>query len=219
MATETGADDIVVVDPDDRHPGSVIVAVLTHIAGLNVRRALARGRGAVMTAGAIGRGAGVIEIRRHPGVCRMADLAIVAALNVSRVLAGCCAAVVAAETGADHIVVVDLGHRHPGGVAVAVFAHIGTHDMCCALACSRCAVMTDRTVVRGTGVIEIGRYPASAGVAGLAVVTARNVRGVFTGRRGAVMAAETGADHVVVVDPDDRNPGGVAMAILAQIVG
>ena len=67
--------------------------------------------------------------------------------------------------------------------------------------------------------VEIRRNPATGGVTIGTNVAAGDMCGVFTGCRGAVMAAETGADHIVVVDPDDRNPGGVAMAILAQIVG
>ena len=36
---------------------------------------------------------------------------------------------------------------------------------------------------------------------------------------GAIMAAVTGADHITVINPDHRNPRGVAMAILADIIG
>jgi len=63
------------------------VAVFADVAGLDVRRGLARCLGTVMAAEAIARDIDVIEVRGHPAGCRMAVIAVVAACNMSRILA------------------------------------------------------------------------------------------------------------------------------------
>ena len=65
---------------------------------------------AVVTADAITRDIGVIEIRRYPGHRRVAIVAIVTAGNVGRVFAGRNGAIVTGPAGTDHLRVI-----HPIG--------------------------------------------------------------------------------------------------------
>ena len=61
MAGTAGADDLCVIDGNRRFKQRRAVAVLTDVAGLNMRRALARGCSTVVTADAVVGNAGVIK--------------------------------------------------------------------------------------------------------------------------------------------------------------
>jgi hypothetical protein len=65
--------------------------------------------------------------------------------------------------------------------------------------------------------VEICRQPAIGRVTVAAIVTARYVRGGLTGRRHAVVAGSTGAEHLCVIDSYGRRIGYGAVAILADI--
>ena len=67
--------------------------------------------------------------------------------------------------------------------------------------------------------IEVGRDPGIGCVAKIAGIVTGNVRGVFARGSTAVVATEAGTYHIVVVDPDHRYPGGIAVAILTQVIG
>jgi hypothetical protein len=79
VATEAGAEDIGMIDPDDRTPGRGAMAVLAHVGSLNVMAGLA-GRGAtVMTTDAVAGHGAVVEACSGPAGSRVAVGAIVAA--------------------------------------------------------------------------------------------------------------------------------------------
>jgi hypothetical protein len=149
----------------------------------------------------------------------VAAIALLCGDKVFTVHAGRCSPVVTAIADTDDIGMIDPDHRYPGGIAMAILADIGGVDMAAVLTRCRGAVMAAETVVGDAAVVEVGRYPATGGVAQITGVVARHVVRRLTGRGGAVVAAVTAADDIGVVDPDHRYPGGVAMTILTHIGG
>lgn len=59
------------------------------------------------------------------------------------------------------------------------------------------------------------RQPSAGAVAAVALLGGDKVSARHTAGRDAVMAAVTGTQHLGMIDPDHRYPGGVAMAVLA----
>ena len=62
--------------------------------------------------------------------------------------------------------------------------------------------------------VEVCRHPGIGCVAKIAGIVTGNMRGVFACGNAAVVATEAGTYHIVMVDPDNRYPGGVTVAIL-----
>ena len=89
----------------------------------------------------------------------MAVVAVVAAGNVGRVLACGGVAVMAGETGAKDLRVIDHVGRHKRHVVVAVLADIGGIDMRRMLARRIGAVMAADAVGGDVGVVKVGRDP------------------------------------------------------------
>ena len=81
------------------------------------------------------------------------------------------------------------------------------------------AIVTTEAVTRESRVINVRRNPAGGRVAVIAVVAARNVRRVFARRNRAVMAGQTGADNLGVVNRNRRLKECGAMAIFTDIGG
>ena len=79
--------------------------------------------------------------------------------------------------------------------------------------------MTAGTIRRGAGVVEIGRYPGGGGMAGFAIIAAVDMRRMLTRGSGTIVTTEAAADHVSVVYPNYRGPGGIAVTVFTQIVG
>lgn len=71
----------------------------------------------------------------------------------------------------------------------------------------------------GGAVVHEGRGPVGARMAASAIVAAGNMGGVFTYRDGAVVATETGAKHLVVVNPAHLFPVRCDMAGFTPIRG
>ena len=107
MARTAGAEDLRMVNYEDRLPDIGAMAIFTDVAGLDVRLALPRGFDAVMTFSAVAREVHMIEIGRQPGNRRVAIVAVVAARNVRRMLARCRDAVVTGTAGAKYLRVID----------------------------------------------------------------------------------------------------------------
>ena len=77
MATEAAAGDLRVIDAGGGTPGDDTVATFAGIAGIDMRRILARRRRAIVAAGAIASDAVVTKVGRTPGIGCMASLATV----------------------------------------------------------------------------------------------------------------------------------------------
>lgn len=212
-----GTDDVGMINPDHRYPGGIAMAILTDIGGVDMAAVLTRCRGAVMAAETVDGNTPMIEVGWYPATGGVAQITGVVARHVVRRLTGRCGAVVTAVAGADDIRMIDPDHRYPGGVAMTILTHIGGLDMRRILTGCRRTVMTAGTVCRRAGVIEGGRHPGCCRVAQITGVVARNMARVLACGRGAVVAAVAGADDIGVIDPDHRNPGGIAMAVLAHI--
>jgi len=97
------------------------VAILTNIAGVDVRRVFAGGGNPVVTTRTVTDSANVIEIRWHPSGCSVAVIAGIAAGHMRWRLAGCDYAVVARTTGADYVRMIDYRRRQPCNDVVAIF--------------------------------------------------------------------------------------------------
>ncbi len=150
-----------VIDSERGRPYIRIVAVFADVACLDMCGMLAGGVGAVMTAGAITGNAHVIKIRRQPANRRVAVITIIATCNMGYMFAGRGNSVMAGTAHAQHLCVVNCGHRLKRYCAVAVFADIGRLYVCRAPARSISTIVTTNAVSNDAGVIENGRYPAS----------------------------------------------------------
>ena len=108
MATTAAADNVYVIEVC-RHPACRRVAVVTRIAGVQVRWSLAGGRNSIMTGPASSDDLRVIDCKhRYEYVCRMTVLADVGGLDVGNILADGLRAVVATDTVTADIYVVEI---------------------------------------------------------------------------------------------------------------
>lgn len=195
------------------------MTILTGVGGLDMGRVLTRRRGAIVTRGAVGCHAGMIEVGRYPGGGRMAQIAGVVAGDVRRVLACCDGAVVTTETDTDHIRMIHPGNRYPGRVAMAILTYIGRLDVRGVLTRRRAAVMAGHATVSHIGMIKIGRHPATGRMTGCTVIATRYMGRILADRCRTVVTAEAGTEHIGMIHAKHRRPGRIAMAILAHIAG
>jgi hypothetical protein len=131
----------------------------------------------------------------------------IAAGNMVGRLAGSNRAVVATETGAQNIGVIDAHYRRPGRGEMAILANSVGLDVHGVFAGCGTAVVTRRAITGHRGMIEYGRYPCSSGMTIIAGVTAGNVICRFPLCNRSVMATETGAQYIGMIDTRYRNPG------------
>lgn len=82
MAGDAGADNLRMVDCEDRYPDVRVVTILTHVAGLNVRIPFTLRLQAVVAADAVTRNVQVVEVCGKPADCRVAIVAVIAAGDV-----------------------------------------------------------------------------------------------------------------------------------------
>ena len=113
VAGEAGADHLCVIHHVGRRKGHVVVAVLTDIGRIDMRRVLAHCFDAVVAAHAVVRDVGVVKVGRCPRDGRVAIVAVIATRNVGRVLAGRGTAVMTRKAGADNLGVVHRKYRVP----------------------------------------------------------------------------------------------------------
>ena len=113
VAGEARAENLGMIDEVRGRERHDVVAVLANVSRVDVGWVLPDRLGAVMTAEAIARNGGVIEVRWRPRSSRVAVVAVIATRNVRRVLAFGDRAVVAARTGTDHMCVINGPGRVP----------------------------------------------------------------------------------------------------------
>lgn len=87
---------------------------------------------------------------------------------------------------------------------MAVLANVGSTGVSLVLAGSVRTIVAVDTVAGDRCVVETCGEPACGGVAGIAVVAARDMRRVLAGRDDAIMTAGTGAQHLGMVNCEDR---------------
>jgi hypothetical protein len=217
VAAVTGTKDVAMIHPQDWNPCGIAVAALTHIRTLDMPCMLTGGRGAIMTTGAVGSDGAMIEIGRYPGSGGVAEIAGVVAGHMTCMLASRRGAVVAAETGAYHLVVIYSKRRYPSGVAMTGLTHIRRLDMACMLTCGCGAVMTGGAVRCDRGMVEVSRCPGRGRMTEIAGIITWNMSGMFACGCDTVMAAEAGADDCGMVHSDHRYPGGITVTILTHV--
>ena len=105
-----GSDNLCMVDGKHRREHVCVVAVLAYVAGLNMRRILARCVHAVVAINAVASNVDVIEIGRQPALCRVTIVTIVPARDVRQVLARGRNSIMAGAARSYDLGVVDHGH-------------------------------------------------------------------------------------------------------------
>jgi len=81
------------------------------------------------------------------------------------------------------------------------------------------AVVAAKTVTRNVDVVEVRWKPPDGRMTIVAVITAGDMRRVFTRRHRSVVAARTGTDDLCVVDPIGWREDNVVVTIFANICG
>jgi len=169
--------------------------------GIEVTRVLA-GRYCAVVAGGTGSKHLIMVHGGHwfPDGRVVAVLADVGRLHMQRALAGSFGAVVAAEAVVHDVDVVEV-RRYPGDGGVTIIAIVTAGDVGRVFASRSNAVMAGAAGTNDLGVVN-GKHghPHIAAVAVFANVAGLNVRGVFAGCVGAVMAAEAVARNVHVIE-------------------
>ena len=155
VAGRTGSKNLVVIHGENRRPDSRGMAGFADVGRLNMRRALAGGVRAVMTAEAVVHDVRMVKIRRYPCDCCVTVVAIVAAGDVGRVFADRRNAIVTRAADADYLRVVYGVCGHPRIRVMAVFANVACLNMRKAFACGIGAVVATKAVARDIDVIEI----------------------------------------------------------------
>ena len=200
-----------------RCPEHIVVTILANIGCVDMSWVLTGGACAVMTADAVARDIGVIEVRRNPGRGCVAVIAVVAACDVQQVFATCCRAVVAGHAGTNYMRMIDRVGRRPERVVVAVLANVACIDMRWVLARRNAAVVARRTRAEYLRVVDkIGRRPDDAIVAALAYVSRIDVREVFAGNLRVVVTANAVVGDASVIECR-RNPRIRGMTVVTGI--
>lgn len=207
MAGDARADDLGVINDIGRCECHVVVAVLADVSGVDMRGVLADRIGAVMAAHTVVGDVDVIEVCRDPSVRRVAVVAVVAACDMCRVLALGGHAVMTREACADDLGVVDGIGRRKRHHVVAILANVGRIEVRSILADGLHAVMAAEAIARDGGVVEVRRCPRGRYMAVVAIVTAGDMRRMFTRCRNAVVAGDAGPDNVSVIDGPGGFPG------------
>lgn len=130
------------VYPIGRRKYDVVVAVLTNVAGLDVRWIFANRVGAVMAADTIGHDVCVFKESRNPASGRMTIVTVVAAADVRGVLAGRNRAVVTRRASTDDLGMINGVGRREEVAVMAILAHVAGLDMPGIFANCDSAVMT-----------------------------------------------------------------------------
>jgi len=208
-----------VVDGVHRRKSIGIVAVLADVGRCYVRCVLAGRIDAVVTARTIARDIDVVEVGRYPACRRMTVVTIVTAVQVSWIFPGGRSAVMTRAAGANDLRVIYGKYGRENIGRMAVLTNIAGLNVGRVLSGGFGAVMAADAVAADVHMIEISRQPADGRVAVVAIIPARDMRRVFTGRRSAIVAGAAGAQHLSVIDRRGRRKGDCAVAVLANIGG
>ena len=216
VAAEAAVDDICMIKVC-RRPRYGRMTIVAIVAAGDVRRVFAGRSHAIVAGTARANHLRVVDqVRRYPGVRRMAILADVGRLDMRWRLASGVDAVVAVETVAGNVDVVEVG-RQPGYGGMAVVAIIAALDMIRILARCNNAIVTaaattdDLCVIHGvSGREQVCRVTVLADVGRL------DVGRVLAGCIDAVVAVETVAGDIDMIKVG-RQPGYRRMAVIAVI--
>ena len=161
----------------------------------------------------------VAVVSRRPRVRVMAQPAILGGVEVPGIHASRRRTVVARRTRSQYLVVIDGNHWRPDIGVVAVLTNGGRQRMQRPFAGCIGAVVTVDAITHDIGVVKVRGQPCDGRVAIVAIVTTRDMGGVFANRRRAIVARATGADHLSMVDGECRYPGVRRVTVLTHDAG
>lgn len=217
MTGRTTAEYLCVIYRYHGYPGCRAVAVLANIRRLNVRRSLAGCIGTIVASHAIVGNIDVVEIRGYPGDRGVAVIAVIATRNMHRVFAGRSDTVMTAAATTQHLGMIDDDCRYPDRWAVTVFANTRCNNVHWPFASRIGAVVAGHAVADDVRMIEIRWCPGDRGVAVVTIIAARNMREIFPCCGEAVMAGAAAAQHLGVVNRNNRLPHDLAVAVFANV--
>ncbi len=160
VAGRARAQDLRVINGNDRRPDICAVAIFADIGRLRVQWTLAGRVCSVVAADTIVNNIGVIEIRWQPGDSSVAVIAIIAAGDMRRVFADGYHTVMTRAAGPNYLGVVDRKGRNPGVWCMAIFADDTGKNMVGILARCVCAVVAARTIACDVDVVKVCGQPA-----------------------------------------------------------
>lgn len=200
-----------------RNPGNRRVAVVAVVAGLDMRRMLARGDRTVVTRHAGANNLRVINrIRRRPDHVVMAVFTDIGCIDVSLAFAGRSRAVVTTEAAVDDASMIEV-RRNPCSRCMAIVAIVTARDMRRVLAYCYRVVMAGYAGTDHLGVVDTHcRNPQVRSMTILTHVRCIDMSLVLTGRCSAIVTAEA-----VISDTDvikrRRYPGNGRMAVVTGV--
>lgn len=218
MAAPTVTDDIDVIEIS-RYPAGGGMTIVTVVAAVDVRRVLACCCSTVVTGAARANDLGVIDGKHgSKDIGRMAILTDIGCLDVRRVFAGGFGAVMAIETAARVIHVIEV-RGQPADRRVTVIAISAACNVRRVLASCRDAVVAGAAgtehlrVIDGNGWLKCGRA-----VAVFANIRRLYVRGALACGCCTVVAAHAVSSDARVIE-HGRHPRGYVVAVVTLIVG
>ena len=219
MATGTITGDVDVIKIG-RQPGDRAVAVITGIASGDMSCVLANGRYAIVARATGTDDLGVIDADHGlPQVGAVTILTDGGRLNVRQAFTGGNRTIVAGAADADNLGVIDVVSRCPDDPVMAVLANIGGLYMRQVLAGRYRAVVTINAITADIDMIKVRRQPGLGNVAIITRIGTGDMRWIFAGRNGAIVAGATGTDDLRVIDNGRWKPQCVAMAVFANVGG
>ncbi len=155
----------------------------------------------------------------QPSCGIVTNVALAGRYEVAVVLACSKRAVMAGRTRTEYLCVINSCHGHPHCRCMTIFTDIRRRYVVLVLAgCIRAIVATD-TIADDIRVIKIRRSPGNGRMAIVAVVTARDMRGVFADCNVAVVTRRTCANDLRVVNRNNRLEERRAVAIFTDVAG
>ena len=170
-------------------------------------RILAGGIGAVMAACTIAGDIDVIKVRRHPAIGGMTVVTGIFARNVGWVLAGRDIAVVTRLAGSYDLSMVDHGRWRPEVHAMAILAYSRRLNVRDVFARGIGAVVAAGAIAGNARVVKVCWRPGNRRVAIVAVVTTREMCGMFAGGSNTVVTRSTTAEHLRMIHRVGWQPG------------
>jgi len=170
-----------------------------------------------MAAGTVTGDVAVIEPSTSETIGVVAVITGIAALYMVGWFTQCHATVMAVDTAALNLGMVDPNNRFPAAWGMAGFTEVGAGDVVAWLAGGLTAVMTADAAAGDTAVIKDRISKAVGIVAIVAGITALDMVGRLAGCCITVMAADTATLNFSMIHPDNRCPATWGVAGFAEV--
>ena len=150
-----GAQDLGVINGNNRRPDIRAVAIFADVGGLRVQWTLAGRVCSVMAADAVVDNVRVVKIRGQPRDSSMAVVAIIAAGDMRWMLANGYHTIMTRAASPNNLSVVDSKGRNPGVRCMAIFAYNAGKNMVGILTRCVCAVVATRAISCDVDVVKV----------------------------------------------------------------